>query len=136
MQRLHARACGLLCIAGAVLFLAGCGGPGTVSGKVSLNGKTLPGGLVTIVDVDGQSRTGGIGKDGSYSVSNVAPGKAQVSVLTMSERPSVMGDGAKDSLGEYVPIPAKYMDYNHSGLALEIKSGKQAFDIQMTGEVN
>jgi hypothetical protein len=136
MKRLNARACGMLCAATAVLFFAGCGGPGTVSGKVSLNGKMLPGGAVTVHDSEGQSRTGGIGRDGYYSVSNIAPGKAQISVLTLSERPSVMGDGGKDSLGPYVPIPMKYMDPTQSGFALDVKSGRQAFDIQMTGEAN
>jgi hypothetical protein len=136
MKRLTTRALGSVLAAGAVLFVAGCGGPGTVSGKVSLNGKMLPGGAVTVVDSEGQSRIGGIGKDGSYTVSNIAPGKAQVSVLTLDKRPSIMGDGAENSLGEYVPIPAKYMDHNQSGLALDVKSGKQPFDIQMTGETN
>jgi hypothetical protein len=136
MKWLSSRACGLLCAAGLVLFLSGCANQGTVSGKVSLNGKPLPGGVVTVIDGDGQSHTGGISKTGTYSVSNIAPGKALVTVVTMGSRPSVKGPeaGPSNSLGEYVPVPAKYMDPQQSGLALDVKAGKQEFDIQMTGE--
>jgi hypothetical protein len=136
MSQFSARAFGLICTASAVLFLTGCANQGTVSGKVSLNGQPLPGGVVTFFDSEGQSRTGGINKDGTYTVSNIAPGKAQVSVLTLNERPSIRDPENKNatSLGTYVPIPAKYMDKEQSGITLDVKTGKQPFDIALTGE--
>jgi hypothetical protein len=137
MSRFGARTYGLICTAAAVLFLTGCSSQGTVSGKVSFNGKPLPGGLVSLYDSEGQTRSGGIGKEGNYTVSNVAPGKAQVFVVTLSERPSIRQPENKNStsLGEYVAIPPKYMDKDQSGITLDVKTGKQDFDIQMTGEV-
>jgi hypothetical protein len=131
---------GLMCTAGVVLFCTGCGGPGTVSGKVSLDGTPLPGGLVSFHDSEGQTRSGGISREGTYTVSNIAPGKTQVSVLTLSERRGIRepegGKRAMNSLGPYVPIPAKYMDKDRSGLALEVKTGRQDFDIQMRNDAD
>jgi hypothetical protein len=121
---------------GVMLAVVGCGGTGTVSGKVTLNGKPLPGGVVYVHDSEGQSRSGGITKEGTYAVSNIAPGTAKINVLTLSSMPSVRDPqgGGKNPLGEYVPIPAKYMDFTTSGLGLEVKSGKQDYDIKMEGE--
>jgi hypothetical protein len=136
MKWLSTRTCGLICTAGVVLFFTGCGTQGTVAGKVSLDGKPLPGGVVNICDSEGQTRTAGISKEGTYSVSNLAPGKAQISVLTLGERPSLREPEGrtKDSLGTYVAIPAKYMDKDQSGLGLDVKTGKQEFDIQLKGD--
>jgi len=134
------RACRLIFAAGVFLSFTGCGGSqGTVSGKVTLDGKPLPGGLVSIFDAEGQTRTSGIGKDGAYSMSNVAPGKAQIAVLTMEERTDLRGSqsGAppvKNSMGTFVAIPAKYLSKETSGLSLEVKTGKQDFEIQLKGE--
>jgi hypothetical protein len=122
--------------AGALLTLVGCGGTGTVSGKVTLNGKPVPGGAVTIHDSEGQSRNGGINKDGTYSVSNLAPGPAKVSVFTAMEMKQVRNPegGAKNPLGEFVAIPDKYRSRDTSGLTLDVKSGKQDYDVKMEGE--
>jgi hypothetical protein len=119
-----------------VLVLSGCSSQGTVSGKVSLNGKALPGGIVSITDSEGQTRTGGVNKDGTYSVSNLAPGKAVVTVVTMPDRPSVKGANPAAAVppADFVAIPAKFSDPTQSGLSVEVKAGKQDFDIQMTGE--
>jgi hypothetical protein len=126
---------GLICTAGVVLFCTGCGSQGTVSGKVSLDGKPLPGGVVNIYDSEGQTRTGGISKEGTYSVSNLALGKAQVSVVTLGSRDSVRGGNPNStSAGTFVAVPGKYMDKDQSGLALEVKAGKQDFEIQLKGD--
>jgi len=139
MKWLSVRARRLIFAAGVFLSFTGCGGrQGTISGKVTLDGKALPGGLVSIFDSEEQTRFSGIGRDGAFSVSNVAPGKAQVSVLTLSERRGFRepddGSRAKESLGPYVPIPMKYLDKETSGLNLEVRTGKQDFEIQLKGE--
>jgi hypothetical protein len=122
--------------AAALLFLAGCGGPGTVTGKVTFNGQPLPGGLVTVHDSEGQPRNGPISKDGTYSVSNITPGPAQVTVLTVPDLKSIRdpeGKG-KDPLGKFVEIPQKFSDKTKSGFSLEVKSGKQEFNLDLKGE--
>jgi hypothetical protein len=139
MKWLGSRVCRLVFAAGVVLPFTGCGsGQGTVTGKVTLDGKPLPGGLVSFYDVEDQTRSSGINKDGTYSVSNIAPGKTKVTVLTVGERRGIRepedGSRAKNSLGEYVPIPAKYSDMNHSGLTLDVHSGSQPFDIALKDE--
>jgi hypothetical protein len=134
------RVCRLLFAAGVFLSFAGCGGrQGTVSGKVTLNGAPLPGGLVSIYDSEDQTRTSKINQDGSYTMSNVAPGPAKASVLTMDARTDIrdQGDGSRpktNAFGPYVAIPPKYMNKDTSGLNLEVKSGKQDFDMPLKDE--
>jgi hypothetical protein len=71
---------------GALLLTAavGCGsGKGTVSGKVTLDGKPLPAGQISFVGAHGQTATADI-KDGQYTVSNVPTGDVKVTVQTSS----------------------------------------------------
>jgi hypothetical protein len=132
------RMCAVQCmVAVGALTLAGCGrGTGTVSGKVTLNGTALPGGLVTVHDAEGQPRNGPINKDGTYLVSNITPGPAKISIMTLSTMPNLRDPNptGKDPLGPYVAIPAKYQDPSSSGFTLEVKSGSQPYDLSMTGE--
>jgi hypothetical protein len=106
---------------------------GMVSGKVTLDGKPLPGGLVSILDVECQTRSGGISKDGTYSVSNIVPGKAKVAVLTIPER-SLLKNLQARLLRRFVAFPRKSADMNRSGLSLEVQTGPQNHDIQLKGE--
>lgn len=85
----------------ALLFLAGCGPrPGTVSGKVTLDGKPLTGGMVTFHSKSGGTdSTAEIGQDGSYSA-NVFAGEYTITVDTeylksnsQGSRPPGMGGG-------------------------------------------
>lgn len=62
----------------------GCGGgKGTVSGKVTLDGKPLPAGKIGFVPSKGVGASGEI-KDGQYSVSGVPAGDMKVTVETKS----------------------------------------------------
>jgi hypothetical protein len=135
MKWLGARASALILAAGLVLSTTGCGGPGTVYGKVTLDGKALSSGFVSMHDSEGQTRTGGILKDGTYSVSNVAPGKASVTVQTL-ELIDIFGKKkeADAPQAHAVLAPAKYGDPMTSGLSVEVKAGKQEFDINMKDE--
>lgn len=62
------------CAGVLALTLAGCGpAPGTLSGKVTLDGKPLPGGTVTLQSKSGgQSATAEISENGEYSVNTFA----------------------------------------------------------------
>jgi hypothetical protein len=137
MKGFRTRSARWVVTAGTLLFLAGCGGTGTVAGKVTLDGQPLPGGLVTVNDSEGQSRSGGIHRDGAFSISNIAPGPAQVTVLTTPDLRSIRDpDGArgKEPFGPYVKIPEKYKFTDKSGFYLDVKSGRQEFDLPLQGE--
>jgi hypothetical protein len=60
---------------------AGCGGKGTVSGKVTLDGEPLPAGTITFQSKSGKAASGAI-TDGQYSVPGVPTGEVSVSVET------------------------------------------------------
>lgn len=144
------------------LIAVGCGsGQGTVSGKVSYQGKDVPGGTVFILPSKGGSVSGAIKEDGTYSIAKVPSGPAKVTVETESVKPAsaapaqargdasfyskmpkppadlAKGDvtiGPSLSRGDakrYVPIPAKYNDPDQSGLSLTVKGGKNSFDIDL-----
>ncbi|HYH64830.1 MAG TPA: hypothetical protein VD866_09075 [Urbifossiella sp.] len=65
-----------------LLVVAGCNKPvGTVSGKVTYQGKALKGGGVTFVSANGdRSFVGPIGPDGSYKVPDIVGGTYKVTV--------------------------------------------------------
>ena len=63
MKPLGPRVFQLVFAAGVVLPFTGCNHQGTVSGKVTLDGVPLPGGVVSVYDVEDQTRTGGINRD-------------------------------------------------------------------------
>ncbi|HSQ56619.1 MAG TPA: hypothetical protein VLM40_12825 [Gemmata sp.] len=73
----------LLC---TTLLLAGCGkSSGSVSGKVSYQGKALKGGSVSFVSEDGgRSFAGPIKEDGTYTIPDLLSGEYKVCVETSS----------------------------------------------------
>lgn len=97
----------------SLALIAGCGRPvGTVSGKVTYQGKTLKGGSVTFVSTEGrQSFAAGIGEDGTYSVPNIRGGEYKVCVETDSQKPPpdvMIGPGMKMppvAKGKFGPPP-------------------------------
>jgi hypothetical protein len=131
----------------ALLLAAGCGPPsGTVSGKVTVGGKTVPGGVVSFVPANGGKGTAiaDIAEDGSYTVRNVPVGKVTITVETKSVAPLSapggvhmnMPAGAPNAPGgdagkRYVPIPDRYSQGDTSGLAYEVKAGRQDHNIEL-----
>lgn len=77
----------------ALCVLAGCSRPvGSVSGKVTYNGKNLKGGGVTFMNTEGgQSFAAGIAEDGTYSIPNIAGGTYKITVDTSSLKPAQGG---------------------------------------------
>src|SRR5215470_8194306 len=67
----------------ALLVLAGCGPgkPGTVEGKVSVDGTPVTSGSVFFTRADGESRAVTIVPNGTYRALNVRPGPVKVSVM-------------------------------------------------------
>jgi hypothetical protein len=148
------------CLPGGVLlsalWAAGCGGTGTVSGKVSYKGEILGGGTVLFVSPGKKTERAPIGPDGSYMIANIPTGTVKIAVETKSAqppdaaalkrgRPPIPPDAnlppeAENSMyksapgskgGKYVPIPDDYGDPDKSGLTLEVTGGNQPHDIEL-----
>jgi hypothetical protein len=139
-----------------VLCLAttGCGGNGSVSGKVSYKGEPLGGGSVLFVSTEGRgSASTEIGPDGQYSIDKIAAGPVKISVETKSAKPvkgpprgamptPPAGAMPKDidpskynqpsqPKGKYVAIPENYADPEKSGLTYTVTGGSQPHDIDL-----
>jgi hypothetical protein len=73
----------------ALCSAAGCGPSyGSLSGKVTYNGKELKGGYVTLVpEGEGESFAGEIQEDGTYQLPRVKTGKYKICVDTSNLRP-------------------------------------------------
>ena len=137
----------LMLLCGCGLLLSGCdtGGPeremATVSGKVTLNGEPLEGGAglpcrVTFAHVEGPGGFADIQSDGTYSA-EVAVGQTRVSIYYRDEAEPVPGAPMPDfkGFGKNL-VPVKYVDAETSGLSLDVKSGKNEFNIEMEGKVD
>src|ERR1700736_5333941 len=102
----------------AVTFV-GCDPAGpptsTVSGTVKLNGREVPGGMVTFHGAESRVATALIQPDGTYIANAVAPGANKVTVTGVG---GAGPDAPKDPTGGKsvgsVTIPAKYADANQS----------------------
>jgi hypothetical protein len=140
----------------AVPFLAGCGSS-KVSGKVTYQGKTVPGGMVVFYGADNWTGNSPIEKDGSYTIPKVPPVMMKITADTSSLRPVRMPMGAPKmpnlqknpppdlpeqakenplynpnlNADRYLPIPPKYADRELSGLTYEVTSGTQIHDIKL-----
>jgi hypothetical protein len=116
--------------------LSGYSQPGSVSGKVTLQGgEALSSGMVVFVDKDGKvSQPAGIEVDGSYAATNVPLGHVTACVETL---PLSGGDGGGPNAVKgqprprYVPILEKYKDAKQSGLTLEVKPGANVYNIEV-----
>jgi hypothetical protein len=86
-------------VLGLLLAATGCGGYGTVSGKVTFNGQPVKGGYVTFVaESGGGSASGPIDpKDGSFSIEKVPTGTVKVGVQSI-DRPRP-GPGGRPNKG-------------------------------------
>jgi truncated hemoglobin YjbI len=83
-------------------------------GKITFEGKPLPGGEVALYDKDGKALKGTVNADGSYQVKDVPPGTYTMTVKTDD----------KD-----VKIPKTFGDPKTSGLRLEVQAGNNTHDI-------
>lgn len=122
-----------------VLVIAGCGGRGSVTGKVTFNSKALPFGQVMFEGSDGETRQSAIGKDGSYTVSDLATGQAKAAVNSpnpQSIQIVVKGDKKRGQesyppVPGWFPIPSKYNSVDQSGLSYTINKGENTIDIDL-----
>ncbi len=90
------------------LTAAGCGASsGTVTGKVTYQGKVVPGGTVSIIPAKGGFVSGDIQEDGSYTISKVPVGSAKVTVDTEALKPASASAPmqAMGNAGYYAKMP-------------------------------
>ena len=102
---------GALLLTGAV----GCGGSGkgTVTGKVTLDGKPLPAGKISFVGASGKAATADI-SDGQYTATNVPTGDVKVTVQTSpikQEADRLLASGRYSSAGRS-RVPASKLPAN------------------------
>lgn len=137
-----------------VLFLAaasGCGSSvGSLSGKVTYQGKTVASGTVMVIGSDGIPRYGKIETDGAYKIDDVPPGPVKVTVNSPNPVPDpaqVAAAQARPKRGGreqtnpitaptsdpklWFEIPAKYGDPNTSGKETTVKGGNNTLNIEL-----
>ena len=129
----------LLC--GCCLLQSGCGHSeremATVSGKVSLNGRPAIAGRIIFAHVEGPSAVAEIQPDGTYSV-KAAVGQTKVTI-DHHEKSKPVASGPEPMMRARMKgltqgdslVPERYTDARTSGLALDVKSGTNNFDIEM-----
>jgi len=123
---------------------AGCAKPkGSISGKVTYQGKPLTTGFVTFTPEKGPAVNSPIYGEGKYRVESVPVGAAKISVTAVSatstetlrkvsnpKDPKEMMKALKpESTG--TKIPSTYNDPDKSGLTYTVQQGPQEHDIQL-----
>ncbi len=123
--------------------LTGCGPAlSEVSGIVRYNGKPLPSGTVQFLGADGIPYAAPIRPEGTYSAL-VPVGEAKVIVASIDEARlklaparSAAASGRtappRRSAGGASRIPARYADWNTSGLTATVEGGGTVRDIALT----
>ena len=142
LRRLFPTVRGLYCLAAALLTLAasGCGKPaGYISGKVTLQGKALPGGYVNF-SCEGATptvKTSVIQADGSYSIRDMPVGPAKIAVQGILG-PQGPGTGTKPAGtvppsggGKTVYVPPEFGNAETSKLTYTVVNGSQTHDIAL-----
>jgi hypothetical protein len=119
-----------------LLVLAGCGEkPGTVEGKVSVDGTPVTSGSVFFTRADGEARAVYIGNKGTYRALNIRPGPVKVSVMPpahVDSKKRVGSDEWEKPPQRHAPIPKKYTNADTSGLSTTVHSGTNTYDIEMS----
>jgi hypothetical protein len=96
---------------------------GDVRGKVSFQGKPLPGGTIRFVGE--QAFAASIAPDGSYELRDVPAATYRIAIGSMTRAPGNRGNA------EHVPIPDRYQDPNTSGLQTRVGKGQNTFNIEL-----
>jgi hypothetical protein len=85
-------------------------------------------GIVNFVGLDGAASAPIL--DGAYEAGGVPLGTVRIAVRALP-RPVVAAPTA--GTGAYVPLPERYLSPRDSGLAIEVRAGRQRHDIAVTG---
>lgn len=132
-----------LWLLGLLASAAGCSSApatGTVAGLVTLDGKPVAGGAVSLLSTAGGTPSmADIGPDGRFRAENVPTGEVMVAVISpppeVDEAVMKAQPGAKGPPPPAKPkvqYPPRYADHATSGLKTAVKaSGEVLFDIPM-----
>jgi hypothetical protein len=132
-------------VAAVALVVAGCGGgTGTLTGKVSYQGKPVVMGSVFVQAADGTRRVSNIEPDGTYTVLNMPVGPVMIAVNSPEPPdPKALAGrapraGAKPApaapavdRSKWVRLPDKYADPAQSDVTTTVSPGTTQFDINL-----
>lgn len=111
---------------------------GRIAGKVTFQGAPVSEGLVFFSNRDnGIHMSGELKSDGSYEIITAKGAGLPLGTYQVRVRPPLqpLPEGpvrAAPKPKEFPNIPAKYREYETSGLTLTVKEGHNPFDIDMT----
>jgi hypothetical protein len=110
---------------------------GRIGGKVTFRGKPVSEGIVLFSCIDkGVNMTAALAEDGSYEIimakgAGLPLGAYRVCVTPPPEFYPI-GQPAPPKPKQYPNIPAKYRNYQTSGLTVTVEDGENPFDIEMS----
>ena len=111
-------------------WCAGCGRrclpTGSVSGRVTYNGRPLTTGVITFVNEKaGSGASGELDSSGSYRIALIRPGEYDVALYGRPLRPE---SPVQNQSVMKLSIPHKYQDVRTSGLTATVKEGRNTAD--------
>jgi hypothetical protein len=124
-----------------VLGLVGCGNA-NMSGHVVMDKKPVVFGTLLVIGPDHLPRQVPIKEDGSYRLADIPPGEVKVAVNSVDPKSTGKelirrgGVDAKlydsfDHIKGWFPIPAKFGDFNTSGLTYTLQRGDNPIEIEL-----
>jgi hypothetical protein len=127
------RSLAAIVLLGLIAFSSGCSrGKCTISGRVTLEGRPLPAGVITFHCQTGNREVVNAKiQDGNFSVDDVPIGPVKITVTPI---PSQGDKGAdqRQSSGGALPVPNRYRTPEESLLQLEVKGKSQQFNVDLT----
>jgi len=126
----------------AAVFILGCGSEfaASVSGTVTLDGKTIGPGVVNFSPTDLKSNpaVGTISPDGSYVLKSnrtegLPPGKYRVAVTVFEQSPEA-ARGERSNAPPKLLTPAKYDNAETSGFEFDVVTGSNTIDLPLTSQ--
>lgn len=121
------------------LLAAGCGSRGgTLGGSVTVDGAPLANGILMVHDARGGVRSAPV-IAGTYELEGVPAGPARLTIRSLPPPPMMApppasdgGGGSSGVAATFVELPEAYADADRSGLATEVKAGRQRHDIVLS----
>lgn len=132
-----------------MIAVIGCGaGKGTLSGRVSHDGKPLTSGTVQVFHPDGSDYTSPIQLDGTYSIADIPDGTLVVCVSSpnpvahyqqlfgfarIEQHKASLKPPSPEIVKSWIAIPWSYSAPESSGLTADISKSLNTHDINLTG---
>lgn len=102
----------------------------TIEGTISYKGVPLQSGILRFVGTGGAFATAPIRSDGSFTITDVAPGEVQVGIME-TPRSTPPPDAKGAPAAKQAPLPAKYKNPEQSGLKYTINEDTKKLDIEL-----